>query len=628
MELENGKAVVTSSLLQLANDFKSDYNSILVIGQIKRKEVWMKQLILILICLGLQVYAQPQQDWLTYYEKSNYLETPRYSETLEYCQRLDEVSPWIKYTSFGVSPQGRELPLVIVDKNGNFSPEQVKNSGNAILLIQSGIHAGEIDGKDASLMLMREIAITKTLAPLIDNVTILFIPIFNVDGHERFGPYNRINQNGPKGMGWRTTAQNYNLNRDFMKADAPEMQAWLELFNRWLPDLLVDCHVTDGADYQYVVTYGVAKDRSVSSPLREWSAEVFESYLNEKMDRDGFPMFPYIWFKERPDIEKGLISFIGSPRYSTSYGAVQNRIFFLIETHMLKDYKTRVTAAYHLLKHIIELCNTQSATLRQVNQAADRQTKTLAGQMFPISFRPNMQDSAMVDFLGIEYEIVKSDISGGDWVRYGDKPATMKVSLFDKSIPTDSVKLPYAYLIPKEWQVQIERLKLHGVEIKRLQRDTVLAVESYRFNNIRLQNRSFEGRQMVNADVELISEERYYPAGTAVALLNQRTNRVIAHLLEPNAPDSFLKWGFWNTIFERKEYAEDYVLEELAREMLKDNPQLKEEFEQRIATDEQFANNHWNRLYFFYEKTPYWDEKLNVYPVGRLMEEVNLPLQQ
>ncbi|NIV99728.1 hypothetical protein GWN26_11605, partial [Candidatus Saccharibacteria bacterium] len=185
---------------------------------------------------------------------------------------------------------------------------------------------------------------------------------------------------------WRTTAQNYNLNRDFMKADAPEMQAWLRLFNRWLPDLLVDCHVTDGADYQYAVTYGIAKDHSVSEPLQKWITEVFEPYLNEKMKNDGFPMFPYIWFKQRPDIQKGLVSFIGSPRYSTGYGAIQNRIFFLIETHMLKDYKTRVTATYHLLKRVIELCNKEKDTLKQVNQLADKQTKAeLAGSSFPLS---------------------------------------------------------------------------------------------------------------------------------------------------------------------------------------------------------------------------------------------------
>ncbi len=340
-------------------------------------------------------------------------------------------------------------------------------------------------------------------------------------------------------------------------------------------------------------------------------------------------MFPYIWFKQRPDIQKGLVSFIGSPRYSTGYGAIQNRIFFLIETHMLKDYKTRVTATYHLLKRVIELCNKEKDTLKQVNQLADKQTKAeLAGSSFPLSLKPDMNDSTMVDFLGIDYKIAKSDISGGDWVQYGDRPVTFQIPLFDKSIVVDSMELPDAYLIPKEWTTPIERLKLHGVEIKYLKVDTTLKVESYRFTNIRFQDHSYEGHQMVNFDQELIKEERHYPAGTAVVFLNQRTNRVIANLLEPKAPDSFLKWGFWNAIFERKEYGEDYVLEEVAREMLKDNPQLREEFENRIGENEDFASHRWARLFYFYQQTPYWDEKLNVYPVGRLMKEVNLPLRR
>jgi hypothetical protein len=572
----------------------------------------------------LQLTAQDNNDWLTYYEKSNYLETPRYAETIEYCRRLDKASPWIKYISFGVSPQGRELPLVIVDRNGNFTPEQVKHSGNAILLIQSGIHAGEIDGKDAGLLLIREMAISKKLVSLLDRVTILFIPIFNVDGHERFGPYNRMNQNGPKEMGWRTTAQNYNLNRDFMKADTPEMQAWLKLFNQWLPDLLVDCHVTDGADYQYAVTYGIVKDQSVSSPLRKWTANVLEPYLREKMKDDGIPIFPYVGFKQRPDIQKGTTTFVGSPRFSTSYGAVQSRIFFLIETHMLKDYKTRVTGTYHLLEHLIELCNKDKDALKQVNQSADEQTRQLAGTVFPLSLETDMSDSTMVDFLGIDYKIVHSDISGGDWVQYGNKPVTFRIPFFGKSIVTDSVKLPYAYLIPKEWQIEINKLKLHGIDIQYLGKDTTLSVESYRFHNVRWRNNSYEGHHMVEFDQELITEDRHYPAGTAVIFLNQRTNRVIAHLLEPKGPDSFIRWGFWDTIFERKEYGEDYVLEKVAREMLADDPELRAEFEKRISEDEEFAKDRWARLFFFYRRTPYWDGKLNVYPVGRLMKKTGL----
>ena len=230
----------------------------------------------------------------------------------------------------------------------------------------------------------------------------------------------------------------------------------------------------------------------------------------------------------------------------------------------------------------------------------------------------------MVDFLGIDYEIVHSDISGGDWVQYGNKPVTFRIPFFGKSIVTDSVRLPYAYLIPKEWQIEINKLKLHGIDIKYLLKDTTLVGESYRFSNVDWRENSYEGHHLVNFDLEAITEERHYPAGTAVIFLNQRINRVIAHLLEPKGPDSFIKWGFWSGIFERKEYGEDYVLEKIAREMLANDPELRAEFDKRISEDEEFANDHWERLFFFYQRTPYWDEKLNVYPVGRLMSEANL----
>ena len=218
----------------------------------------------------LPAVADPGLKWITDFEASGGLRTPRYKETIAYCRRLAQASPWVHYSSFGTSPQGRGLPLVILSNERAFDPASASRTGKVIVLIQSCIHAGEPDGKDASLMLMREIAITKTRASLLDHAILLFIPIFNVDGHERFGPHNRINQNGPEEAGWRVNAQNLNLNRDYMKADTPEMRAWLRLFVSWMPDLFVDCHVTDGMDFQYDVTYGVEYAQNIEPVLSRW----------------------------------------------------------------------------------------------------------------------------------------------------------------------------------------------------------------------------------------------------------------------------------------------------------------------------------------------------------------------
>lgn len=249
------------------------------------------------------------------------------------------------------------------------------------------------------------------------------------------------------------------------------------------------------------------------------------------MEEDGFPMFPYIEFKQRPDLKKGLVALTTLPRYETTYGGLQNRIFFLIETHMLKDYKTRVTGTYHLLKNIIRLCNREKDNLQLVNGLSDEQSANqLAGKILPIALGSDLEDSTVVDFLGIDYKIGKSDISGGDWVQYTGKPVKFKVAYFGRKIVIDSVVVPYAYLIPEEWIFAIEKLKLHGVEIKYLPKDTTLEVESYRFGNVRWQNNSYEGHHLVDFDQEVIEENRFYPQGTVVVFMNKRTNRVIVNL--------------------------------------------------------------------------------------------------
>ncbi|MGH1363181.1 MAG: M14 family metallopeptidase [Calditrichia bacterium] len=586
----------------------------------------MRHFILAILTLPVFLLAT---DWTTHYERSGYSETSRYGETIKYCKRLANASPWVHYSSIGKSPQQRDIPLLILDKDGFKTAEQARAAGKAILLFQSAIHAGESDGKDASLMLMRDIAITKDYASLLDNTMLLFIPIFNVDGHERFGPHNRINQNGPKEMGYRSTAQLLNLNRDFLKAESPEMKAWLAMFNNWLPDFLVDNHVTDGADWQYALTYGVAKKQTMATPLADWTDSVLEPYLNEKMAADGYPIHPYFRLKNRSDITKGVIHYPFSPRFSTGYGAAQNRIFFLVECHALKNYQTRVTANYKLMTHMIELINREKDALLAANEAADVESAEVAiGESIALNVTVDMQDSTMIDFLGVDFDVQTSDLSGGQWVSYySDKKKTMRLPHFEQTTVTDSAIMPYAYLVPQEWQEHISLLKRHGIKMSALSKPAELTVSRYLFNEISFQQRSFEGSIMTNFGLEPFEETVYYPAGTVVIITNQRSNRVIAGLLEPHAPDSFSKWGKWNRIFERREYAEDYFLEKMARRMIAEDPELKTEFEEAVAANPEQFPNHWAKLYFFYARSPFFEKDINVYPVGRLMDARRLPLE-
>jgi murein tripeptide amidase MpaA len=280
----------------------------------------MKRFAAVLFLLLSTACDRPRQkDWQTFFEKSGGLETPRYDETMRYLQRLDNASPALRVTSFGTSPLGRKNPLVIIDKDEKFSAPKVRKTGKAIVLIQAGIHAGEIDGKDAMLMLLRDMLIDGKYGDVLDRVTILFMPFFNVDGHERVSPYNRINQNGPKEMGWRVSAQNLNLNRDYIKADAPEMRDWLAVFNDWLPDLFIDCHVTDGADYRHVVTYAIDLSQNVAEPVRRWSADVYMPYLRSEMAKAGFPTSPYVFPVDDLDFTKGITAIPAPPRFSTEF---------------------------------------------------------------------------------------------------------------------------------------------------------------------------------------------------------------------------------------------------------------------------------------------------------------------
>jgi len=572
--------------------------------------------------------AASSQDWETYYEKSNFLETPRYAETIEYCKRLAAASPWAEFRSFGTSPQGRDLPLLILSADGAFTPADARKTGKAIVLIQSGIHSGEIDGKDASLMLARDILITKRHVKLLENAIVLVVPIFNVDGHERFGPYNRINQNGPKEMGWRVTAQNFNLNRDYLKADAPEMRAMLSLFTDWLPDFYVDCHVTDGMDFQYDVTYAMEVYPNIDPEVARWIQRQYLPPMISSVEASGHLIAPYIWPREYNDISKGFISSAADPRFSTGYGATQNRPTLLIETHMLKPYKTRVSATYHILLATLEIVNRQAELLRTVVREADERVEKLPDSKtpyLPLSFRPTR---ASVDwtFRGLKTRTIESDITGSSLTTFSTEPEVTTVPYFAGSDVVDSVRVPRYYIIPQEWSEVIEVLHAHGLRMRRLVRPVELKARISHLSDARWQERPYEGHHPVRVKNEESAEDRMFPAGSVVVPVGQRAGKIAVHLLEPQGPDSFVRWGFFDSIFEQKEYAEAYVMESIAREMLERDPQLREEFTTRVASDSAFAKSPWARINFFYQRSPYWDDSIGLYPVARVDGEIDQSL--
>lgn len=564
------------------------------------------------------------QDWLTHYEKSNYLETPRYDQTIDYCQRLSDFSQQINITSLGKSPQGRDIMMLIMDKDGLTDPELIRQKGRIIVLVEACIHPGEPDGKDAVLMLMRDMAVNKKNTKVLDKVSLLFIPIFNVDGHERFGPYNRINQNGPTEMGWRTTANNLNLNRDFLKAEALEMQHWLKMYTHWLPEFFIDIHTTDGADYQYELTYDIEKYGFLDSGLTRWLKDIYEPRLISGMNEDGYKVFPYVQFKRWHDPRSGLRKGAAPPLVSQGYAAAQNRPGVLVETHMLKNYKTRVSSSYHMVKRTLAILEHQSGTLKTLVSMADNSTAAdnFRKDPLPVAFRNVNTDSTMVDFEGFDYTVKKSDLTGGEWFIYDStKPVTMKLPFYDKNVPAVTVNLPSAYIIPVEWTEVIEKLEFHGIKTNKLTKEVKIPVTSIHFSEFQFRQTPNEGRHMVNTKALEKNEERVFPAGSVVVPTNQRSARVIAFLLEPTASGSLVEWGFFNSVFEQKEYSETYVMETMAREMMGKDPQLKKEFEDTIKNNPAYSNNQMEMLNWFYSKSPYWDFNYKVYPIGKITDK-------
>ena len=562
-------------------------------------------------------------EWLTYAEKTDYRETPRYEATIEYAMRLDQASPLIKFQSFGRSGEGRELPLLIATEGGTFTPEAARRAGKAVILIQACIHAGEPDGKDAGLALLRDIAITKTRPGLLKNLVVLFIPIYNTDGHERVSAYNRINQDGPSEMGWRTTSTYQNLNRDYMKADTPETRAWLSLWNRWQPDLFIDCHVTDGADYRYNITYQHEHHEGVAPGVLAWEKQVIDERVAPATEAAGNVVSWYLEFIDNRNLPKGIRDFNGSPRFSTGYTPLRNRPGILIETHMLKPYRPRVIGTYDFLRFTLAEVSRDPESLLAAVRAADEKTVTDGrtydpARRYPLDFELT-DKSTPYKLRAVESHTELSDISGADRVIFGSKPLDLTVPMYNDFRVKTAVAPPLYYIVPAQWKDVIEVLRYHGLDFETTKEPVTVDIESYRFVEIKWASGPFEGRLMPSFKAEVVHERRTFPAGSVIVPLAQKSAKVALNLLEPEAPDSLVHWGFFNATFEQKEYAENYVLEKLAREMLASDPALREEYEKKVATDQKFAASPRARLEFFYRRSPYWDKQMNLYPVGRII---------
>jgi hypothetical protein len=574
--------------------------------------------------------------WLTPAEKSCYATTPDYDDTMAYLRRLQAAAAGqVKIAGFGKTGEGRELDIVIASRDGVFDPAAIHAAKRPIVLVQNSIHAGEMDGKDACLALLRDMVINKSKAALLDRAVFVFIPMYNADGHERRSPYNRINQDGPAEVGWRGNGTNLNLNRDYLKADAPETRAFMAMFHYWLPDFFVDDHVTDGADYQYDVTFTIDDGPNLPAGTVKWVDDVATPTLEKYVDAHGHLAFPtYINLVNDNDPAQGLGFNDDPPRFSTGYVVLEGRPGMLVELHMLKDYKTRVTGNYEILAGLMELMNSHADKVIALNAAADKGAEALGAhplsdEKFPLALGWGGQTTPVL-FRGYKYTRELSAVSGVMWVKYSHEPWNVSLPMQTGYKVTAEAAPPAAYIIPEQWTDVIGVLAAHQVQMERTTKAWAGNVETYQCAGMEWQEPPFEGRHPTfNGEAThdpgkfgscvLIQQKMSFPAGSAVVRLNQRLSKVAMEWLEPAAPDSAMQWGFFDSIFEQKEYGEAYVLESLAREMMAKGPKLKEEFEKKIASDPAFAGNATARLEFFYERSPWFAaNRVGLYPVGRL----------
>jgi murein tripeptide amidase MpaA len=565
--------------------------------------------------------------WITPAEKSDFRTTPSYDETVAWLRKLVGAAPQLKMSSLGKSPEGRDIWMVIASREKQFTPEALRKNGKPMVLAQAGIHPGEIDGKDAGLMLLRDMTVHGTKGDLLERANFLFVPIFNVDGHERTSKFGRVNQRGPESTGWRTNSKNLNLNRDYAKIDTPEMEAMIRTLNQWQPDLYIDLHVTDGNDYQYDITFGFNGAGGHSPAIASCLQKIFTPPVTNDLAAMGHvPGSVNVanWI-DPTDLSKGIKDWMSDPRFSNGYGDVRHLPTVLLETHSLKPYDRRVLGTYVFLESAIRTTANTASALRQAieeDRKANAATIPLAWDIDPKA------PVETTDYKAIESHTVLSAISGGLRIEFTGKPITLKIPFKPANHVTASVVRPKAYWIPPGWSDVVQRLQVHGVQFERINQPRDVKVTAYRLEDVKFhgvdesrrqveEQQPFEGRVQLKAKPVAEQRTEHYAAGSIRISTNQPLGDLAAVLLEPASPDSFFQWGFFDQPLQQTEYIESYILEPMAERMLEKDPKLAEEFRQRLASDEAFRASPKDRLRWFYARTPFIDERWKLYPVGR-----------
>ncbi|TDH26457.1 hypothetical protein EXU57_10190 [Segetibacter sp. 3557_3] len=555
------------------------------------------------------------QKHITTYEKSGGKETATYFETINFYEQLAASYRNIQIRTFDTTDAGYPLHLVMFSTEKDLDWSKTDKQDKIVILINNGIHPGEPDGIDASMMLLRDYVTGKLKLPA--NIALAFIPIYNIGGALNRNQFSRANQNGPASFGFRGNAQNLDLNRDFTKSDSKDARAFASIFHFLDPDILVDNHVSDGADYQYTMTLLTTQHNKLGGELGTFLHNDFEPALFKSMDLKKWPMTPYVNFEESSP-EKGMTAFYDPPRYSSGYAALFQTIAFMPETHMLKPFKYRVTSTYALMQTIIEEASKSAQKLKMARRAAINSVTT--GKTLPLGWKPDSTRFETIRFKGYEAQSKTSDVTGLPRLYYDhSKPFEKDVKFFNSFLPEKNITIPQAYILPRGWNEVAQNLKRNGVRMHELKRDTLIEVECYHIESYKSMPRPYEKHHR-NSDVVVSTkkEKLRFLKGDYLIYCNQRANRYLVEMLEPTGDDSFFAWNFFDAILQQKEGYSDYRWEDLAASYLATKPALKKQLEEKRRADPTFAASSSAQLNFIYRNSPYYEPEHMRYPVFRL----------
>ena len=575
----------------------------------------MTRLLFLLFLTSRIVYAQTP---LTVFEKSGGRSTSTYKEAIRFYQEIDDLYDVAALVEMGSTDSGEPLHLLLISSDGVTRPEDVRRQNKLVLLINNGIHPGEPDGIEASMMFARNL-LSGPGQKILENVIVGIIPVYNIGGALNRNSASRVNQNGPEEYGFRGNARNYDLNRDFIKADSRNAVAFQQIFQLLDPDVFIDTHVSNGADYQYTITHVATQGDKLGGTIGKFMYDTIIPEMEARMNSHNWKITPYVNVFNRPPDPEGFRQFQDSPRYSTGYAALFHTIGFMVEPHMLKPFEDRVNATYVFLETLAEMSAAYAGKIRNLRQESREITP---GNNHVIDWKLNPEEFRKIEFDGYEAAYVKSEISGKDRLYYDrQKPFTRSIDYFDSYIPAKEVVVPRAYIIPKGWHHIISRLEANGVPLKPLAQDSTITVESYHIESFETSRRPYEGHYP-HSQVTISTHvgERTFFAGDVIIEVTGKTARFVIEVLEPEAADSYFRWNLFDTILQQKEGFSPYVFEDLAANMLKEDPGLREMLINRQQTDSTFAASGYAQLNFIYENSESHESAYRRYPVYRMMD--------